>query len=281
MTKKYICIGHVCHDKTPSGFVPGGTVTYASVLAAAHGYQTSIWTSAGEDFLFNELFDRRGIHQYVLPAAETTEFENIYFSSGRSQYIRARASMMEAKYFPRELMGGDIVHLGAIANEIDFNVLPELKAGLTGASIQGCFRHWQADGKIYLQDFDWKELQGIDIVFLSLEDIEGREEVIADLLPFVGHIVLTRGSEGATVYHHYGISHSPAFPVQEKDATGAGDVFAATYLMAFSQSGDIAEATIVAHCAASYVAEGAALSSMPSPEMIWTRTIQYKALFHP
>jgi tagatose kinase len=49
-------------------------------------------------------------------------------------------------------------------------------------------------------------------------------------LPLLEMIVLKRGKHGATIYTRQAVEQVPAYPVQEVDATGAGDCFDAGFL---------------------------------------------------
>ena len=51
-----VCLGHACHDQVKEGYHPGGTVTYASLLAKNLGAEVAVITSTGPDFLFQHLF---------------------------------------------------------------------------------------------------------------------------------------------------------------------------------------------------------------------------------
>ena len=88
----------------------------------------------------------------------------------------------------------------------------------------------------------------------------------------------TKGKQGAIVFKN-GKPHTfPAFPTKEVDATGAGDVFAATFLHYYHQTRDIALAAAYAHSAASYVVELIGVQ-LPTKEMIENRFLQYQRLY--
>ena len=59
---------------------------------------------------------------------------------------------------------------------------------------------------------------------------------------------------------------SPAFPVREVDPVGAGDVFAAAYLVAYHESRDPVYAATWASCAASFAVEAPGVAGIPTRE---------------
>lgn len=271
-----VCIGHACHDKIMQGFVPGGTVTYASLLAKNLRAEVSVITSTGPDFLFEPMFRDAGIQWNNLPADHTTCFVNTPTPEGRKQKVLSVAASIDASLV-LSTHNFDIVHLGPIANEINPNVIPIFQNALIGLSIQGWLRRWDAEGNVYTQNMNWQELKGIDLVFASEEDIAHDPDSIREIIQQVPALILTNGKEGATIYTKTIKTHVPAYPVKEQDATGAGDTFAISFLLHFKTSNDYLEACRFAHCTASLVVEG---NRLPQPQDIALRLNQYKSLFH-
>ena len=125
---------------------------------------------------------------------------------------------------------------------------------------------------------DWSLLQGIDIVIISDEDIEGMDSALGEILRYVDHVVLTLGEKGAKVFHKGKEQFFPSFPTKVIDTTGAGDVFSTAFLIEFQRSGYINEACIFAHCAASIICEGEGLSHLPSLVDVMKKVEKYKLL---
>lgn len=274
-----ICLGHACHDLVNEGYHPGGTVTYASLLAKNLGAEVTVITSTGPDFLFQQLFSDAGIQWLNLPSKQTTCFVNTPCDEGRKQKICEVASPIEANSLP-SFPFAQIVHLGPIANEIDPDVIQLFPNALVGLSLQGWLRNWDSEGNVYTQNMDWILLKGIDLVFASEEDLAHDPNVINEITKYVTAVILTRGAKGAIVYANKQEITIPAFPVQERDATGAGDTFAISFLMHFYQSGDLIRACHYAHCVASLVVEGQTLPKLPQPKDVALRLHQYKDQFN-
>src|SRR5919198_6470432 len=77
----YLVVGHVTKDVVPEGFVLGGTVTFASLTARNLGRRAAVLTRSAP--LTGLAGDLQGIPLHVVPAAETTTFENFYTPTRR------------------------------------------------------------------------------------------------------------------------------------------------------------------------------------------------------
>jgi len=88
--------------------------------------------------------------------------------------------------------------------------------------------------------------------------------------------VVTAGAAGALLYvngERYEVRPRPA---RELDATGAGDVFAAAFLIGYHFDGDPWQAAAVATCAASLSVEGAGWSTVPDRETMTAALDRYR-----
>jgi sugar/nucleoside kinase (ribokinase family) len=68
-------------------------------------------------------------------------------------------------------------------------------------------------------------------------------------------VALTRGWEGLILHTREGQQDVPTLPREEVDPTGAGDVFAAAFLVRYHETEDVGEASVFGACAASCVVE--------------------------
>jgi len=68
-------------------------------------------------------------------------------------------------------------------------------------------------------------------------------------------MVMTKGKEGAIIFHQGKKQHFPAFPTIEVDPTGAGDIFAAAFLVKYYRSKSILHSAAFAHATASFIVE--------------------------
>jgi len=271
----YLCIGHSCHDKVDDGYILGGTVSYAATVAAKMGSKVGLITSVGPDFLFHNHFKERGIEVCNKESGSTTEFENIYKAENRIQYMHSRASTIYGADIPAFTHMPDIVHIGTIADEVDFDVCTLFNGSLIGASIQGSMRQWDEMGKVSPNKMDWEKLKNTDVVFISDDDILGMEEELPFIISHSQILVLTMGSQGVKVYSEGQEYFYPSYPSQVKDPTGAGDTFATAFLLKYAETKDIEMASIFAHCAASIVIENMGLHSIPSKAEVEKRILKY------
>lgn len=271
----FLSIGHCCHDKIAEEFILGGTASYASFVAQQLGFQSSIITSFGPDFLYTSEFESAGIDLTIIPHAHTTVFENIYLPEWRTQYIHQKAADISKDKLADHKASADILLLCPIADEVDIDVLDLYPNTLKGASIQGWLRTWGDDKKIMPKDMDWTFLEALDIVIISQEDIGYSREKLHEITSVVPHVVLTDGMHGASVFIHDQTLTFPAFQVNEVEATGAGDVFTTAYLHHFHKTADVEKSCIFAHCAASFIVEGIGIRNLPTIEKIMDRVERY------
>src|SRR5207247_8629477 len=81
-------------------------------------------------------------------------------------------------------------------------------------------------------------LDKIQALFLSREDVRGQEASVIEWLQYVPIGVLTADRDGALLFvngDRYEVRPRPAVAT---GPTGAGDVFAATFLVEYQRSGD-------------------------------------------
>lgn len=276
---QYLCVGHCCHDKVENDYILGGCASYASLVVHQLGLKTGVLTSVGDDFRFKHVFKEKGIEFCNKEAAATTVFENINVNHKRVQYIHAVANKLTAADVPAEWVQVPVVHIGLIADEADKSLLKVFSDSIVGVTIQGWLRQWDEAGVVTSKSIDWSLLADADVVIMSDADIQGFEESLPLIASHAKVVILTKGADGADVYYNHQILHFPAFKVIEVDATGAGDVFTATFLVKYAQTQDIVLATGFAHSAASFIVEGIGLNNLPTIQQINARFEQYQKQF--
>ena len=110
-------------------------------------------------------------------------------------------------------------------------------------------------------------------LFVSEEDLPSpsADAVLAGWRRSVELLAYTRGERGAEISHHQSRRHIDAFPAQAVDPTGAGDVFAAAFLVRYREMGDPWEAARFAACAASLIVEAEGTAGTPDRPAIESR----------
>lgn len=266
----YLLVGHIASDIVPEGRALGGTVAYAVFVARAFGLRPALLTSAAPD----ELLLRQlppDVPVRVVPAAQTTTYENIYTAAGRVQYLRAIARPLTPDDVPVAWRSAPLLHIAPIADEIDaaryVDYAPDAAITLTP---QGFMRQQEADQRVTPRRwFDAAALRGARLTILSEEDIAGEPTIEADYAREAPLLVVTEGAGGGRYYVAGERYTYAAHPVATDDPTGAGDVFAVSCTAAYHLTGDIHRAVDVAARVAAWSTMRSGLPDcIPSTERI-------------
>lgn len=281
----FLAIGHVTRDLLPDGsFTPGGTVTFAALTASRLGLTAGIVTRADDALLQDLLSLLPQIALAAVSAPVSTTFENSYHQGFRTQYLRARAPVLHDTDIPPAWLAAPIVLLGPLAQEIPpalVRALPRRPGHLLAATPQGWLRRQGADGRVWPAPWTAAEelLPLLDVLILSHDDVlsvagKTRAEADAQLADWSTRLpllVATDGRHGATLFERGTAMHFPAYPATEVDPTGAGDVFAAAFLVHLHLHHDTHAAMRFAHCVAALSVEGPGIAGIPMLEQIQQR----------
>lgn len=269
----YVAIGHFCHDVTPDGKIIGGAASYSTITARNLGATPRVVTSTGPDFnLENPLLHHIAIHSEI--SDSTTTFENTYDARGhRTQQILGVAARLHAEHVPETWRNADVAYLCPVADEVDESVARCFGDSLVGATPQGWMRRWDETGRVYSKRWQATEafLNQIDVLVLSEEDIEAHPADLDLYVACTPLVVLTRGALGAFLFMEGKRSDSAAYPAEEVDPTGAGDVFAASFLLEYHRTNDPYLALDFAHCVASFAIQAEGTLGIPDREQVLRR----------
>lgn len=262
---EYLVIGHVAVDLTPSGVQLGGTVSYAALTARAMGLRVGIVTSAGADA---PLLALDGIQIVNIPTEHSTVFENVKTESGRKQILHYQAALIDFEHIPQVWRNTPIVHLAPIAQELDAALVEQFSTSLVGVTPQGWMRGWDENGNVFATAWDAnasKQVLGrVGGVVMSIEDINRDLELVESMAHQTRVLCLTEGASGA-VLHWNGDRRRFRPPLmQEVDATGAGDIFAAAFFVRLHQTRDPWEAARFATRLAAYSVTRGGLNGIPT-----------------
>lgn len=263
----YLAIGHVAHDLTANGPRLGGTVAYSALTARALGMKAGILTAVGKETPLDAL---DGIPVLSIESSRSTTFENMYTKEGRVQYVRAQASRIGFDSVPKSWRSAAIVHLAPIANEMDSSLPDDFSPALLGVTPQGWMRKWDADGRVSRSEWLNPEsiLQKANAVVISREEVNGDHELIEDMAHQTRMLVVTEGADGCVLYWNGDRRRFRAPEVHEVDATGAGDIFAASFFVRLLNTRDAWEAARFATLVASHSVTRAGLEGIPTPSEI-------------
>jgi len=281
----FLTLGHVTVDRLPDGSVTtGGTVTFAACTASRLGLTAGMVTCADETMLSNLPLHFPQIALAAVVAPVTTVFENSYQQGFRTQYLRARAPELRFADIPPTWLQAPVFLLAPLAQEIApalIHQLPRRTGSLLAATAQGWLRRWDADGRVWPALWEAAEelLPLLDVLLLSHDDLlpfaqnqrTAADALLADWSTRGPLLVATDGRYGATLFEQGIATHFPAYPACEIDPTGAGDVFAAAFLVHLHLHHDAHAAMDFANGVASLSVQGPGIAGIPELEQIRQR----------
>ncbi len=263
----YLVIGHLTKDLTPHGSRMGGTASFASLTGKALGMRVGIITSCGDDIDRSSLAD---IPIIIKPTDQSTTFENVYTQHGRIQYLYHQAPILDYSLVPEVWKDTPIVHLGPLDQETDPNLSKSFPNSLVVLTPQGFMRSWDKEGRVSL--CEWPEsryvLGNSEIAVMSIEDVQGDEIRIEEMASSIKILVVTEAANGARVFWNGDIRRFVPPHMDEVDATGAGDIFAAAYFFRYLHTNDPWESARFATNLAAFSVLRQGLDSIPTTEEI-------------
>jgi sugar/nucleoside kinase (ribokinase family) len=263
----YLVIGHIAQDITPAGLQLGGTAAYAALTAKALGLRVGVVTACTPDL---ELPELDGVTVSAIDAEYNTTFENINTPNGRIQYIHHVAPMLDITHVPETWRRAPIVHLGPIAQEIDPKLARSFPDSLVGLTPQGWLRSWDKTGLV--RPAEWPEasyvLEKSSAVVVSIEDVQGDEYRIEEMLSSIRILVVTEAAAEARLYWNGDLRRFRPPKMVEIDPTGSGDIFAAAFFYRLSTTRDPWEAARFATNLAAFSVSRPGLQGIPTAEEI-------------
>jgi len=252
-----LLVGHVTLDRRGAGYEPGGSVWYAGRTFEALGAAPRIATAAGPDHPGSAL---AGLPASVRQAAATTVFENVHGAGGRrTQRVLAAAPRLDPAELPREPAWRevDVLHLAPVLDELAPRAWAAVvRARVVGLGVQGLLRRVEPGGAVRQPAWDVAGLEGVTVAFVGEDDLVGQDGLVERLAAAVPVVVLTLAARGCEVHAGSRVARIGAFPAREQDPTGAGDAFAAGFLLAAAEGADAVEAARLGAAAGSIAVEG-------------------------
>ncbi len=269
----YLVIGHLSCDITPDGPRLGGTAAYAALTGRALGLRVGVVTVWGGEVPLDVL---DGIKVQSIPAQHSTTFENKYTPAGRIQHIHHTAPDLSFDNVPEAWRRAPIVHIGPIAGEAKSLVNGKFTSSLIGLTPQGWLRTWNTTGLV--GPSDWPEahemLAKAGAAVLSIEDVGGDEDCIEAMATACKVLAVTEGPAGARLYWNGDLRRFRAPSLEEVDATGAGDIFAAAFFWRLYVTRDPWAAARFATHLASFSVKRLGLDGIPTQEEIHTCLVE-------
>ncbi len=288
--------GHATLDRIGGALVPGGSVYFAAHALAALGAGVRVLTAAGEDFPSDALratpeiptptvaatatstttpAAAGTIDALVLLSNATTIFENVYAADGRrSQRVLSTAPPLDAARLPAAWRQADLLLLAPVLAEVDpAAFVTAVRARVVGLGVQGLVREVGADGVVSPRRWepDRAALRGVTAAVLGDDEAAGQPDLAGRLAAAVPIVVFTHGARGCEVIVRGRTRRVGIHAAREVDPTGAGDVFAAAFLLALASGEDPTDAARLGAAAASIAVEGRGGESLPRIGEAWAR----------
>jgi hypothetical protein len=270
----FVVVGHIARDLAPDGWRPGGTPTFAAVQAHHLGLRVGVVTRTAGDIGVASLLPFAEIVD--AGSAATTTFENTYAAGQRTQHIRAIGDTIAPGDVPAAWRSAPMVLLGPVFGELAPGFASAFDGSLVGVSAQGWLRSADAEQRVQHTRWDGEPFwSGADVLFVSDEDLaDGRTELEA-WTASVPIVAMTESWRGCRVFTEGRWRRMESFPEIEVDPTGAGDTFAAGFLIRLHETGDAGEAARFGAAAASLSVGGIAATAIPSRAEVEARMREY------
>ncbi len=267
MSHDILIAGHIVKDLSPDGWRAGGGALYASAQARALGLSAGVVTACGSAIDPNA--ELSGVEWHVVPSPETTTFENTYVEGVRTQRLHAHGREITLDDVPRSWLAAPIVLLTPVFHDVATSLPRQLAqpGRIIGLGAQGWLRRLDGDRVLPGVVEPRPEWLVGDVVFVSDEDVSDAEAVSVwhTQVPVV---VLTLGRRGCIVWDENGRHELPALYSQEVDPTGAGDVFAAAFLVRYHETHDALSSARFAAAAAALKVRSSGLHGIGSRAQI-------------
>jgi 1D-myo-inositol 3-kinase len=273
----FVAIGHVTLDRFGDEVRPGGAALYSAVTAHRLGLSAGILTSHAADYPLEAIPSR--IEVVTLEAPATTVFEYDAVSGDRQQKLVSTARPLAVRDLPDDWREAPLALLAPVAQEVDLRLSAAFEDGSVGAAAQGWLRALDDERRIVTQPWGGARevLNRVLALFVSAEDLRGHESQLTEWVQRVPVAVVTAGAAGALLYVNGERYEVRPRRTREVDPTGAGDVFAAAFLVHYQRHPDPWDAAEAATCAASLSVEGEGWSTVPDAAQLEEALSLYRA----
>ncbi|HEV8141426.1 MAG TPA: PfkB family carbohydrate kinase [Methylomirabilota bacterium] len=265
---EFVAVGHVTLDRFGDVVRVGGAALYAAIAAHRLGLSAGILTSHADDFPLETLPPQ--IEIVTVDAAQTTTFEHRRDGERRALRVVAAARPLGADHVPADWGDAPVVLLAPVLNEVDPLVAKAFGDASLGAAAQGWLRGLGPEGIVVPTTWAPPDflLGSLQALFLSREDVGADVAGAVEVFQRVPMGALTAGDAGALLFVNGERYEVRPHPVREVDGTGAGDVFAAAFLIDYFRHADAWEAAAVAACAGALAVEGEGTTTIPDRAMV-------------
>ena len=203
-------------------------------------------------------------------AADTTSkgtggFHLVYDLKGdRTLDVLGVAGRITSRSFPEEFLQARFIIIGPILGEVDRDLIEYLKSSTSSKLFldpQGLIRTIGQDNRI-AHNCDRAEFAKIARLVDFIKPNEPESRTITgetDAVLALGRLremsaavpIITLAERGSVLLENGNLLRVPPYPTKAVDPTGAGDVYAGSFVTSYSRDGSLAEASMYASAAAS------------------------------
>ncbi len=258
MKKRILAFGNPVYDiiSTPSirrnDRVLSGCSTNAALAAAYLGEQATLVGTVGEDFRTQLGADlsRRGIKSHLLPSRQTGGFSLYYYDDQGNRELTVLGEADPIGVFTEGADQADFILIGPILGEIGVDLVKALRQ-VSRAPImvdpQGLLRGIKQGKIVHELTDDFVQIAKLATVVKANEletrvvtGIEPRaepEKAVRALYEYGCQIAITTLAEaGSIIYDGQKITIIPPYTTNAIDPTGAGDTYAAGFMVKYLET---------------------------------------------
>lgn len=275
-------IGNPVYDyiKTPlvdtKTRILSGCSTNACLAARKLGARTTLVGCIGDDFgdAFRDALKHYDIDGCTYPSPETGGFSLIYYDTLGNRTLDVLGRAVEVPDIPAEVVSAaDFVIIGPILGEVSLDLVKKIRAAARGQVLldpQGLLRRIDPAGRI-----EHYRSQDIDAIIPQCDIVKANEveaEIITGVHPRVSEdalreaterlyrlgckvAIVTLAAEGSAAFDGQTYTRVPAYATQAVDPTGAGDTYAAGFMVGYLKHRAVKEACYYGSCVASVMVE--------------------------
>ena len=245
--KSVTLIGHISDDLLPSSHL-GGSVTYAGIVFQKFGFDTTIITKAPPNHPYLQKLSKLNIKVINLERdknSEITSFNNSFNDQGlRTQMVDKIAKsikLSDLKQYKKLIISRPVV-LAPILNEIDVNIISHFYNQCDLYLIaQGLFRKTIDQNLVTFTDMNDRSIfSKVKVTILSYEDLmikaKVQEKELNSLIRDTKLLIITNADKKTDTYtngKYFGGVDTYDIGNKLSDPIGAGDVFAAAFIIRF------------------------------------------------
>lgn len=254
------------------GRVLSGCSTNACLAAKRLGLKrVGLVGCIGQDFARRFTDDMKEFHlesRMEAGGTETGGFHLIYDEDGnRTLDVLGVAGRVTPGNFPNDFLDAEFLLVGPILGEVDLELIRFLRFSSSARIFldpQGLIRIIGKDKRIVHRRNDEFSKIGELVDFVKpneheSETITGEKDAVLALQRLrglsMGVPIVTLAERGSLLLNGDKLYRIPPYPTHAVDPTGAGDVYAGSFITEYRRSGSLSEAALFASAAASIMVE--------------------------